>query len=73
MEKRRNAWQLGAVVASALVKLRILNSGSTLGGKGKGKEGGCGIGSGDRKVENRRQGVLIMANYLVSPPTLLRS
>lgn len=56
LEKRRNAWQLGAVVANALINLKILNTGSL--GKGKGKEG--------KKVEKRRQGVAIMANYLVS-------
>jgi hypothetical protein len=43
------------VVAKALMELAILNTGSMR--KGKGKEGG--------KVEKRRQGVSIMANYLV--------
>lgn len=56
LEKRRNAWQLGAVVATALLSLPILHSGSL--GKGKSNE--------SRKMEKRRVGVAIMANYLVS-------
>lgn len=49
-------------MASALVQLRILNSGSMWKGKGKGDVERSGSG----KVEKRRQGVVIMANYLVS-------
>lgn len=55
LEKRRNAWQLGAVVANALLGLPILHAGSL--GKGKGKE--------SRKLEKRRTGVAVLASYLV--------
>lgn len=57
LEKRRNAWHLGSVVAKALVQLQILRTGSL--GKGKGKA--------DSKMDKRRTAVAIMANYLVSP------
>lgn len=57
-EKGRNAWHLGGVVMKAIKDLDTLRSGSLTNGKGKGKE--------VRKVEQRRTGVAVIANYLVS-------
>lgn len=65
-QKRRNAWHLGGVVMQAIKQLEMLRSGSLANGKGKGKE--------VRKVEQRRIGVAVIANYLVSTlPTLRRT
>jgi hypothetical protein len=56
-EKRRNAWHLGGVVMRAIKDLEMLRTGSLGHGKGKGKE--------VRKIEQRRTGVAVIANYLL--------